>query len=42
MLALVLAATVVIVPSFAPYSQVLLLPAVFLVAAGEGTGTITG
>lgn len=33
MLALVLAATVVIVPSFAPYNQVLLLPAVFLVAA---------
>ena len=33
MLALVLAATVVIVPSFAPYNQVLLLPAVFLIAA---------
>ena len=32
MLALVLAATVVIVPSFAPYNQVLLLPAVFLIA----------
>jgi hypothetical protein len=32
MLALVLAATVVIVPSFAPYNQILLLPAVFLVA----------
>ena len=33
MLALVLAATVVIVPSFAPYNQILLLPAVFLVAS---------
>ncbi len=32
MLALVLAVTVVIVPSFAPYNQVLLLPAVFLIA----------
>ncbi len=32
MLALVLATTVVIVPSFAPYNQVLLLPAVFLIA----------
>lgn len=32
MLALVLAATVVIVPSFAPYNQVLLLPAVFVIA----------
>jgi hypothetical protein len=33
MLALVLAVTVVIVPTFAPYNQVLLLPAVFLLAA---------
>ncbi len=33
MLALVLAATVVIVPSFAPYNQVLLLPAVFVIVA---------
>ena len=33
MLALVLAVTLVIVPSFAPYNQVLLLPAVFVVAA---------
>jgi len=33
MLALVLAVTLVIVPSFAPYNQVLLLPAVFLIAA---------
>jgi hypothetical protein len=32
MLALILATTVVIVPSFAPYNQVLLLPAVFLIA----------
>jgi Glycosyltransferase family 87 len=32
MLALVLAATIVIVPSFAPYNQVLLLPAVMLIA----------
>ena len=32
MLALVLAVTLVIVPSFAPYNQVLLLPAVFLIA----------
>lgn len=32
MLALVLALTLVIVPSFAPYNQVLLLPAVFLIA----------
>ena len=32
MLAVILAATVVIVPSFAPYNQVLLLPAVFLIA----------
>jgi hypothetical protein len=31
MTALVLSATVVIVPSFAPYNQVLLLPAVFLI-----------
>ena len=31
-LALVLAATVVTVPSFAPYNQILLLPAVFLIA----------
>ena len=31
MLALVLAVTLVIVPSFAPYNQVLLLPAVFLI-----------
>jgi hypothetical protein len=34
MLALVLAVTVVIVPSFAPYNQVLLLPAALLIAAG--------
>jgi len=34
MLALVLAVTLVIVPTFAPYNQVLLLPAVFLIAAG--------
>ncbi len=33
MLALVLAVTLVIVPSFAPYNQVLLLPAVFVIAA---------
>lgn len=33
MLAVILATTVVIVPSFAPYNQVLLLPAVFLIAA---------
>ncbi len=33
MFALVLAVTLVIVPSFAPYNQVLLLPAVFLIAA---------
>jgi hypothetical protein len=33
MFALVLLATLVIVPSFAPYNQVLLLPAVFLIAA---------
>lgn len=33
MLALVLAVTLVIVPSFAPYNQVLLLPAVFLIVA---------
>jgi hypothetical protein len=32
MLALVLAVTLVIVPSFAPYNQVLLLPAVILIA----------
>jgi hypothetical protein len=32
MLALVLAVTLVIVPSFAPYNQVLLLPAVFMIA----------
>jgi Glycosyltransferase family 87 len=32
MLALVLAVTLVIVPSFAPYNHVLLLPAVFLIA----------
>ncbi|HMJ21047.1 MAG TPA: glycosyltransferase family 87 protein [Terriglobales bacterium] len=32
MLALVGSATVVIVPSFAPYNQILLLPAVFLIA----------
>ncbi len=32
MLALVLTVTLVIVPSFAPYNQVLLLPAVFLIA----------
>ncbi|MGA9814665.1 MAG: glycosyltransferase family 87 protein [Terriglobales bacterium] len=32
MVALVLAVTLVIVPSFAPYNQVLLLPAVFLIA----------
>jgi hypothetical protein len=32
MLALVLAVTVVIVPTFAPYNQILLLPAVFLIA----------
>lgn len=31
MLALVLAATVVIIPTFAPYNQVLLLPAIFLI-----------
>ena len=33
MLALVLAVTLVIVPTFAPYNQVLLLPAVFMIAA---------
>jgi hypothetical protein len=33
MFVLVLVATLVIVPSFAPYNQVLLLPAVFLIAA---------
>jgi hypothetical protein len=33
MFALVLLVTLVIVPSFAPYNQVLLLPAVFLIAA---------
>jgi Glycosyltransferase family 87 len=33
MLTLVLAVTLVIVPTFAPYNQVLLLPAVFLIAA---------
>ncbi len=33
MFALVLVVTLVIVPSFAPYNQVLLLPAVFLIAA---------
>jgi hypothetical protein len=33
MLALVLAVTLVIVPTFAPYNQVLLLPAIFLIAA---------
>ena len=33
MLALVLVVTLVIVPTFAPYNQVLLLPAVFLIAA---------
>jgi hypothetical protein len=33
MLALVLAVTLVIVPTFAPYNQILLLPAVFLIAA---------
>jgi hypothetical protein len=32
MLALILAVTLVIVPSFAPYNQILLLPAVFLIA----------
>ncbi|MGZ4730889.1 MAG: glycosyltransferase family 87 protein, partial [Terriglobales bacterium] len=32
MLALVLAVTLVIVPSFAPYNQILLLPAVFMIA----------
>jgi len=32
MMALVLAVTLVIVPTFAPYNQVLLLPAVFLIA----------
>ncbi len=32
-MALVLAVTLVIVPTFAPYNQVLLLPAVFLIAA---------
>ncbi len=32
MLALVLVVTLVIVPSFAPYNQILLLPAVFLIA----------
>jgi hypothetical protein len=32
MLALVLAVTLVIVPTFAPYNQILLLPAVFLIA----------
>ena len=35
MLALVLAVTVVIVPTFAPYNQVLLLPAIFLLAAAR-------
>jgi hypothetical protein len=34
MIALVLAVTLVIVPTFAPYNQVLLLPAVFLITAG--------
>ena len=33
MLALVLTVTIVIVPSFAPYNQVLLLPAIFLIVA---------
>jgi hypothetical protein len=33
MLALVLAITLVIVPSFAPYNQILLLPAMFLIAS---------
>jgi hypothetical protein len=33
MLALVLAVTLVIVPTFAPYNQILLLPSVFLIAA---------
>jgi hypothetical protein len=33
MFALVLVVTLVIVPSFAPYNQILLLPAVFLIAA---------
>jgi hypothetical protein len=33
MFALVLAVTLVIVPSFAPYNQILLLPAVFLIVA---------
>jgi len=36
MLALLLAVTLVIVPTFAPYNQVLLLPAVFLIAASWG------
>jgi glycosyl transferase family 87 len=35
MLALILAVTLVIVPSFAPYNQILLLPAVFLIAASS-------
>jgi hypothetical protein len=40
MLALVPAVTTVIVPTFAPYNQVLLLPAVFLLAdAGKGMWT---
>ena len=33
MLALILSVTLVIVPTFAPYNQVLLLPAVFMIAA---------
>jgi Glycosyltransferase family 87 len=36
MLALVLAITLVIVPSFAPYNQILLLPAMFLIASAWG------
>ena len=38
-LALVLAATVVIIPTFAPYNQVLLLPAIFLIARSWKTLT---
>jgi hypothetical protein len=37
MTVLVLAATVVIVPSFAPYNQVVLLPAIFLIVASWGS-----
>jgi hypothetical protein len=36
--ALVLALTVVIVPMFAPYNQVLLAPAIFALLQGEGSG----